>query len=96
MVRVCRGGPSSTKKAITMVSEFRTMLVDGEPVDGPQLVHVTNGTALLTVTGRSVVSQILSYDCGLSMVELDMEADCTASRWSELSFGRSVLEHAVA
>ena len=73
-----------------------TVLVDGEPVDGPQLVHVTNGTALLTVTGRSVVSQILSYDCGLSMVELDMEADCTASRWSELSFGRSVLEHAVA
>jgi hypothetical protein len=73
-----------------------TVLVDGEPVDGPQIVHVTNGTALLTVTGRSVVSQILSYDCDLSTVELDMEADCTASRWSELSFCRSVLEHTVA
>jgi hypothetical protein len=72
------------------------IIVDGEPVVGPQLVHVYNGTALLTVTGRSVVSEILSYTSDDHIVGLDMEERGTASQWSELSFGRSFVEHAVA
>ena len=73
-----------------------TVLVDGEPVEGPHLVRVVNGTALVTVTGRSVVSEILSYECEGGTVDLGLEASCTASRWWELDFGGSVLEHAVA
>jgi hypothetical protein len=72
------------------------VLVEGEPVEGPHLLHVVNGTALVMVTGRSVVSEVLSYEGEGDTVGLGLEANCTASRWCELDFGRSVLEHAVA
>jgi hypothetical protein len=69
------------------------ILVDGEPVEGPQLVHVYNGTALLMVTGRSVVSEVISFTSDRGIVELDLEEEGYASQWSELTFGRSVVEH---
>lgn len=71
------------------------VIVDGEPVTGPVLVHVHNGTALLAVTGRSVVSDILTYTSD-DQLDMDMEATCAVSLWSELSFGGSLLEHALA
>jgi hypothetical protein len=72
------------------------IVVDGEPKEGPQLVHVYNGTALLMVTGRSVVSEVLSFTCDRGIVALDLEETGTVSQWSELTFGRSVVEHALA
>jgi len=72
------------------------VLVDGEPVEGSHLVHVDNGTVLLAVTGRAVVAEILSYTSDRDEVEMDLEANCSASRWSELSFGRSLLDYAEA
>ncbi|NIP36846.1 MAG: hypothetical protein GWN18_17925, partial [Thermoplasmata archaeon] len=71
------------------------VLVEGEPVEGPVLVHVENGTVLLAVTGRSVVSEVLSYSASRH-VDMNMEADGTASLWCELGFGGSVLLHAEA
>jgi hypothetical protein len=71
------------------------VLVDGEVVTGPVEVHVENGTVLLAVTGRSVVSEIQDYTSD-EHLDMDMESTCTVSRWSELSFGSSLLEHALA
>jgi hypothetical protein len=71
------------------------VLVDGEEVEGPYHLVVENGTALLAVTGRRVTSELLSY-LSEPPVELDMEVDCDVARWSELSFGTSVVAHAAA
>ena len=80
---------------VTVECTDGAVLVDGVPTEGPVLVHVENGTALLAVTGRSVVSEVLSYTAE-GYVEMEMETECTASRWSELDFGRSLLLHGVA
>jgi hypothetical protein len=72
------------------------VLVEGRPVEGPCVVEVTNGTALFAVTGRAVTSRVLSYDDGDVDGEIERLADCTAHKWFELSFGRSVLTHAEA
>jgi hypothetical protein len=88
--------PEEVESALVQVEcTDGAVLLDGEPVEGPVLVHVENGTALLVVTGRSVWSEVLTYEAG-TLVDMEMEADCSACRWSELGFGRSALVHAVA
>jgi hypothetical protein len=85
--------PGVTSARVEVECTDGEVLVDGEPREGPQIVQVLNGTALVVVTGRTVRSEVLTY-IGEDIDDIDLEADCTVSRWCELSFGRSALDHA--
>jgi hypothetical protein len=69
------------------------LMVGGEEVVGPYVLKVENGTAMVAVTGRSVTSEVLDHD---GEHPLRSETDCVVGRWSELSFGKSVLTHVEA
>jgi len=71
-------------------------LVDGRPAEGPVVVNVTGGTALLVVTGRSVASEVLTYSSDVGFVDVVRRAEGTACAWYDLGFGRSALVHAEA
>jgi hypothetical protein len=86
--------PSDVGSAkVSLTCTDGALMVGGEEVEGPYILHVENGTAKVAVTGRSVTSKVLDHDGELPIIS---EADCVVSRWYELSFGRSVLAHVAA
>lgn len=71
------------------------VLVGGEPVEGPVVLNVTGGRAVLVVTGRTVNSEVDSYRCEGSFVDVVERVEGNALTWWELGFGGSVLVHGV-
>ena len=69
------------------------VFVGGEVEEGPVVVEVVNGTAMVTVTGWSVTSRVIDHDGTVGEGEIMPTATCTAYHWRELAFGSSVLDH---